>query len=287
MPKEPLMEEDGCTPSVKKIMSFLGMVFFYQSFIPDCSAIAKPLFALTAGQKRKGRTGQAGRSAGMFRKLTVADWSPACEEAFNRLKSELLNCVVLAHPDFSKPFILSMDASLDGLGSVLSQLPAGEDKACPIAFASKTLSKSQQRYPAHRLEFMALKWKISEKFSHWLKGHNFTVWTDNNPLTHILTKPKLDAYEQRWVAKLSSYNFNLKYIPGPKNVVADALSRDPFTSSISKRLIQESYSSSVVQEAEGPDADRVQDAQTWNSVSSGGPAAPISKFEGQGFGRSS
>lgn len=88
---------------------------------------------------------------------------------------------------------------------------------------------------------MALKWCILEKFSHWLKGHDFTVWTENNPLTHVLTKPKLDAYEQRWVAKLSSYNFDLKYILGPKNVVADALSRVPFTSSISTRLIHEPY----------------------------------------------
>ena len=195
----------------------------------------------------------------MFQKLTAADWSPMCEEAFHKLESELLNCAVLAHPDLSRPFILSVDASLDGLGAVLSQLPAGEEKARPIAFASKTLSKSQQRYPAHRLEFMALKWSISEKFSHWLKGHNFTVWTDNNPLTYVMTKPKLDAYEVRWVAKLSSYNFDLKYIPGPKNVVEDALSRDPFTSSISKRLIREPYNS-LVQEAEGAEADGVQDA---------------------------
>lgn len=258
MPKEALMEEDGCTPSVKKVKSFLGMVLFYQSFIPRCSAIAKPLFALTAAQKRRGRSGKAGVGAGLFRKLTADDWSPACEEAFYRLKEELVNCAVLAHPDFSRPFILSVDASLDGLGAVLSQVPAGEKKARPIAFASKTLSKSQRRYPAHRLEFMALKWSITEKFSHWLKGHDFTVWTDNNPLTHILTKPKLDAYEQRWVAKLSSYNFDLKYIPGPRNVVADALSRDPFTSSVSRRLIQEPYDS-LVHEAEGAGADRVQD----------------------------
>ncbi|KAJ8403213.1 hypothetical protein AAFF_G00354300 [Aldrovandia affinis] len=205
--------------------------------------------------KRKGRAG----GAGMFRKLTTADWSPACEEAFHRLKRELLTCAVLAHPDFSRPFILSVDASLDGLGAVLSQLPAGEDKARPIAFASKTLSKSQQRYPAHRLEFLALKWSVTEKFGHWLKGHDFTVWTDNNPLTHILTKPKLDAYEQRWVAKLSSYNFDLKYIPGPRNIVADALSRDPFASSVSKRLIQEPYSGLML-EAGSTETDRVQDA---------------------------
>ncbi|KAJ8395731.1 hypothetical protein AAFF_G00029680 [Aldrovandia affinis] len=231
MPRAALMEEDGCTPSVKKLKSFLGMVFFYQSFIPGCSAIAKPLFALTAGMKRKGRAG--------------GGWHvPEADHC------RLEPCM---------PFILSVDASLDGLGAVLSQLPAGEDKARPIAFASKTLSKSQQRYPAHRLEFLALKWSVTEKFGHWLKGHDFTVWTDNNPLTHILTKPKLDAYEQRWVAKLSSYNFDLKYIPGPRNIVADALSRDPFASSVSKRLIQEPYSGLML-EAGSTETDRVRDA---------------------------
>ena len=119
----------------------------------------------------------------------------------------LLNCVVLAHPDFDRPFILSTDASLDGLGAVLSQVPAGEEKARPIAFASKSLSRSQANYPAHRLEFLALKWSVCDKFSHWLKGHKFTVWTDNNPLTYIMTKPKLDACEQRWVSKLAPYFF--------------------------------------------------------------------------------
>lgn len=259
LPKESLMEKDGCTPSVKKIKSFLGMVFFYQSFILRCSAIAKPLFSLTAAPKRRGKHLRNQKAAGTFRKLTQADWTPACEEAFEKLKSELINCAVMAHPDFNKPFILSVDASLDGVGAVLSQLPDGENKARPVAFASKTLSKSQQRYPAHRLEFMALKWGITEKFSHWLKGHKFTVWTDNNPLSHVLTKPKLDAYEQRWVAKLSAYDFDLKYIPGPKNVVADALSREPFASSISERLLQEPYSR-LIQEADGAETEAVQDA---------------------------
>lgn len=52
--------------------------------------------------------------------------------------------------------------------------------------------------------------------------------TDNNPLTHIVTKPKLDASEQRLVAKLGPYDFDLKYISGPQNILSDLLSRVPF-----------------------------------------------------------
>lgn len=254
-----LMEDDGRTPSIKRIKSFLGMVFYYQHFIPNCSSIAKPLFALTAGQKRRGRMAKDRKLQGVYRKLIPNDWTEGCEQAFHKLKTMLLECVMLAHPDFDEPFILSVDASLDGLGAVLSQVPRGQSKARPVAFASKTLSASQRKYPAHRLEFMALKWSVCEKFSHWLKGRHFTIWTDNNPLTYLLTKPKLDACEIRWVSKLASYSFDLKHLAGRKNVVADALSRDPFATPISHRLLEESYLS-LTQEADQVDEDRVQSA---------------------------
>ncbi|KAJ8381090.1 hypothetical protein SKAU_G00018680 [Synaphobranchus kaupii] len=163
--KEDLMDADGCTPSQKKVRSFLGMVLYYQHFIPGCSTIARPLFALTGGQKRKLKGSRGHGRAGTIRTLTPQDWSPASERAFEGLKSALLQCVVQAHPDFDRPFILSTDASLDGLGAVLSQVPAGEDKARPIAFTSKSLSHSQAKYPAYRLEFLALKWAVCEKFN--------------------------------------------------------------------------------------------------------------------------
>lgn len=110
--------------------------------------------------------------------------------------------------------MLSVDASSSGLGAVLAQGQEGQ-----VAFASKSLNHAQSKYPAHRLEFLAMKWAIHDKFSHWLRGHRFTVWTDNNPLKYILTKPKLDACEQRWVSKLAPFDFDIQYIPGPKNTV--------------------------------------------------------------------
>lgn len=133
--------------------------------------------------------------------------------------------MLLAHPNFICPFILSTDASLDSLEAILSQVPEGGTVARPIGFASKALTRAQANYPAHHLELSAPKWSICDTFSHWLKGHTFTVWS-----------------MQRWLAKLAAYNFSIKCIQGKKNIVADALSRPPFIQAcLSKRLIAEPY----------------------------------------------
>ncbi|KAG1925166.1 interleukin-1 receptor accessory protein-like 1-A [Pimephales promelas] len=225
---------------------------------------AKPLFKLISQQDTqcfKTRRRHSKKKA-VNVKLTPSDWTEECKCAFETLKHDLLTSVTLAHPDFDGHFILAVDASFDGLGAVLSQIPRGSDMARPVAFASKTLSRSQMNYPAHsaQLEFLALKWAVCDKFHYWLKGRHFTAWTDNNPLTYILTKPRLDACEQRWVAKLASYSFDLKYVPGAKNIVADALSREPFVKScVSHRLVTEPYHA-LLNQLNGVRDETVQDA---------------------------
>lgn len=258
-----LMENGTDIPSPKKLRSFLGMVVYYQQFIEGCSTIAKPLFGLTTGYKAP-RWKKAKRRSPV-RKLTAADWTPECKQAFLQLKQALLDRVLLAHPNFDEPFLLSVDASSNGLGAVLSQVQEGGSTARPIAFASKSLNYAQSRYPAHRLEFFAMKWAICEKFHHWLRGQRFTVWTDNNPLTYILTKAKLDACEQRWIAKLAPYEFDIKYIPGPKNVVADALSREPFVQPSALHLLTRVPYETLLAEANAVYTDRVQDVFRWST----------------------
>ena len=67
--------------------------------------------------------------------------------------------------------------------------------------------KSEKNYDAHKLEFLALKWSVTERFHEYLYGREFEVYTDYNPLTYILTTAKLDVTGQRWVASLANYNF--------------------------------------------------------------------------------
>ena len=105
-----------------------------------------------------------------------------------------------------KPSKLHMDACNLGLGAVLYQTDEdGLDRV--IAYASRTLTKSERNHPSYKLEFLALKWTVTDQFNEYLYGGNFDVYTDNNPLTYILTSAKLDAVGQHSVAALANYNF--------------------------------------------------------------------------------
>nr|KAG5702755.1 hypothetical protein BaRGS_003629 [Batillaria attramentaria] len=150
-------------------------------------------------------------------------WGEEEQQAFDQLKARLTSAPVLAYADPQKPFILNTDASTEGLGAVLYQHQDGRDRV--IAYASRGLNQAERRYPAHKLEFLALKWAVTDKFHDYLYDANFVVRTDNNPLTYVLTTAKLDAAGHRWVAQLANYNFSLEYRAGRLNRDADALSR--------------------------------------------------------------
>ena len=113
---------------------------------------------------------------------------------------------VMAFPDFESPFILNTDASGMGLGAVLYQKQGDDKLNRVISYASRTLSPAERSYHLHsgKLEFLALKWAVTEKFADYL-GHGIksTIYTDNNPLTYIMTSAKLNATGMRWVFDLA------------------------------------------------------------------------------------
>ena len=113
-------------------------------------------------------------------------------EAMDVLKGKVQSTPVLVFPDFDKPFLLEMDASKERLRVVLSQK---QSDVCyhPVTFGSHSLTPSEKNYHSSKLEFLALKWSITEHFKEYLAYSPFVVWTDNNPLTYVLMMPNLDA----------------------------------------------------------------------------------------------
>ena len=130
---------------------------------------------------------------------------------------------VLVFTDFQKQFRLETDASKEGLGTVLLQ-ESDDGQYHPVAFASRELKGGEPKYHSSKLEFLALKWAITEQFREYLQYQPFTVYVDNNPLTYILTTPNQDVLGHRWVAALAGYNMKLEYLKGSDNKVADTLS---------------------------------------------------------------
>ena len=199
---------------VRQFSSFAG---YYRRFVKDFSKIAKPLTDLhpnTFSKKSK--------------KVTSSKpfiWGTEQQTAFDQLKQSLSSPPILGFADFGLPFEFHIDAPLKGLGVVLYQKQNGKMRV--ISYASRGLRGSERNYPSSKLEFLALKWAITEKLHDYLYGTKFTVVTDNNPLTYALTKAKLDATGHIWLSSLASYDFNIIYKPGSSNVDADILSRHP------------------------------------------------------------
>lgn len=210
--------------TVSDVRSFLGFASYYRRFVEGFAKLAAPLHRLVAvlgGTKAKRSSGQN----------LLSMWSSECQQSFEALKTKLTTAPVLAYADFSLPFILEVDASYSGLGAVLSQEQGG--KVRPIAYASRGLRPTERNtsnYSSMKLEFLALKWALTEKFREYLLGQRCVIFTDNNPLSHLATA-KLGALEQRWVAQMAPFNYEIRYRPGRQNGNADPLSRqnpDPF-----------------------------------------------------------
>ena len=216
-----------CT--LKALRSFLGFTGYYRRYVKDYSKIVKPLNDLTSGYPplRKGSKPTKEQSAKYHnpKEPFGSRWTPACQQAFQAIIDKLTSAPVLGFADPKLHYILHTDASTTGLGAALYQEQEGRMRV--IAFASRGLSRSESRYPAHKLEFLALKWSVTEKFKDYLYGCPFTVVTDSNPLTYLLTTAKLDATSYRWLAALSTFSFKLEYRAGKQNQDADGLSRRP------------------------------------------------------------
>ena len=162
-----------------EVRRFLGMTGFFRRFIKNYARIAKPLNDILEGEASK-------------LKSEAVTLPPDALDAFEKLKMCCMTAPILAFADFEKEFQLETDASSEGLGAVLSQKQP-DGKWHPVAFGSRELKGGEAKYHSSKLEFLALKWAITEQFREYLQYRPFTMLTDNNPLTYVLTMPNLDA----------------------------------------------------------------------------------------------
>ena len=216
--------------TVGELRRVLGLLGYYRKYIPNFSKKAGPLYNLLAitpeykaAKKQRGK-----KNDHILPSNHPITWTTSHQSILNGLIDNLVQAPIMAYPDFEKPFVLHTDASNEGLGAVLYQVQDGKLRV--IAYASRTLTPAEKKYHLHsgKLEFLALKWAICDRFRDFLYySPPFTVYTDNNPLTYVLTSARLNATGLRWVGELADFTFTIKYRPGKANADADTLSRAP------------------------------------------------------------
>ncbi|KAL2084771.1 hypothetical protein ACEWY4_020289 [Coilia grayii] len=276
-PVQALRERRPAT--VGELRQILGFISYYRPYIKDFSKIAKPLYSLLstdtcdsdihiepADRVTKGKGKRSEKRSGQKPSRAPIHWAPLHQAILNQLIDCLLSPPILGYPDMTQPFVLHCDASQDGLGAVLYQRQGG--KMAVIAYGSRTLTPPEKNYHMHsgKLEFLAMKWAICERFRDYLfHAPSFVVYTDNNPLTYVLTTAKLNATGHRWVAELADFNFTIKYRPGKSNADADGLSRLPLDiDSVMGQCTEEIHPDTISATMTGVTVGR--EKPTWESV---------------------
>ncbi|KAI7789706.1 hypothetical protein IRJ41_001809 [Triplophysa rosa] len=217
--------------TVRELRRLLGFLSYYRTYIQDFSRIAKPLYELlqsrgTVAAEGQTKSGKGEKRGNQLPSRAKIEWTRLHQGVLERLVGALTTPPVLGYANFELPFVLHTDASEQGLGAVLYQQQ--EDRLRVIGYGSRTLTPAERGYRLHsgKLEFLALKWAVCEKFRDYLfYAPHFTIFTDNNPLTYVLRTAKLNAVGHRWVGELADFRFEIRYRPGKVNVDADMLSR--------------------------------------------------------------
>ena len=206
------IEEFSMPETFTQVQVFCSLVGHYWCFIKGFAHVARLLYDVLGKEVKMG----------------PVQLPPEAQEVVRILKDKIQSAPMLVFLDFNKQFLLETDASKEGLGAVLSQK---EDNGCyhPVTLGSHSLAPVERNYHSSKLEFLALKWSVTEHFKEYLAYAPFVVRMDNNPLMYVLTTPNLDTTGHRWVGVLTSFEFTLEYQTGADNGAANALSWVPIS----------------------------------------------------------
>ncbi|XP_065355094.1 uncharacterized protein LOC135949448 [Calliphora vicina] len=175
--------------TVRQLRQFLGLAGWYRRFVADYASVTFPLTEL------------------LSKKKSFA-WNPEAQKAFETLKQSLTTAPFLAHPDYSKPFIVQCDASKYGVGDLLAQQDICGDER-PIAFMSHKLNRAQRNYSVTELECLAVVLAI-KKFRSYIEGQQFTVVTDHASHKWLMSQKDLSG---RYGLKLANKCCFDYYVP--------------------------------------------------------------------------
>lgn len=207
--------QEAPTPTnLTQLRSYLGLLNYYNKFIPMSSELLKPLYNLE-------------------RKDVQFQWTNDCKEAFEKSKSILVQSSLLVHYNPDEEIVISSDASPYACGAVLSHVINGNER--PIMFVSSTFTDAEKNYAQIEREALAIIFAL-KRFHKFIYGRAFTIYTDHKPLEYILGEKKKIPVQaasrvQRWAIILSTYRYTIKYRPGKYLGNADALSRLPLPES--------------------------------------------------------
>lgn len=182
---------------------FVAFANYYRRFIENFSGLTRCITKLTG-------------------KRVDFVWTKQCQVAFDTVKQKLMSPQILAYPDFSKPFKITVDASHLAVGAVLTQNHNGFDR--PIAFISRTFKKGELNKAIIEKELIAIHFAITT-FRPYVYGNKFEVLTDHKPLIYLYSLKNPTSRLARMRLDLEEYNYSISHISGKDNVVADALSR--------------------------------------------------------------
>ena len=201
--------------NVKELRRFLGMIQYYRDIWAKRSELLAPLTDLV------GECGQTKATKAKGTKKASWHWDEVHQKAFDNAKATIAKEVVLAYPDYSKVFEIYTDASSKQLGAVITQ-----DNR-PLAFFSRKLSETQQRYSVTEIELLAIVETLKE-FKGMLWGQQVKVYTDHQNLMRDALGLSSDRV-YRWRLIIEEYGPEIVYIKGIHNTVADAISRLDYT----------------------------------------------------------
>ncbi|KAJ8353208.1 hypothetical protein SKAU_G00207750 [Synaphobranchus kaupii] len=194
--------------TVRSLQEFLGMVNFYNCFIPHAAHVMRPLYEALRGKVPKDEV----------------DWSPGMDDAFGAAKSALAAAALLAHPSPTSPVALTTDASDYAVGAVCEQWVNGAWQ--PLAFFSRQLRDNEKKYSTFDRELLGL-FLATRHFRFLLEGRQFTAFVDHKPLTFAMAKTSepWSGRQQRQLSAISEFTTDIQHVAGKDNSVADCLSR--------------------------------------------------------------